>query len=263
MGAATSTTNSWVKIRQGVKDSQQLIDQKQYNLSMVKARQTTELMVNCLAEKACLIDSELNILIDELYRGKWISKTTCDHYHKIRMLGNKAVHEGHDNAYDANQAYHLLSQEVYTFANEYNKKKTRPSSARSRRQTSKNHFSITANDLIRILTVVLCIIVVIAIFHFFTGKKDSAETESTSTPSVSTEVPTTTSETMAVTTPAPVYKTTSALNIRSAPSAQSDKLGQLVANTIVDYVGAHDDEWAIINFNGTKAYVSRQYLIHD
>ena len=42
------------------------------------------------------------------------------------MIGNKAAHEGDSNAYSANQAYHMLSQEVYTFADDYrNAKKGR------------------------------------------------------------------------------------------------------------------------------------------
>ena len=34
------------------------------------------------------------------------------------MIGNKAAHEGDSNAYSANQAYHMLSQEVYTFSDD-------------------------------------------------------------------------------------------------------------------------------------------------
>ena len=50
---------------------------------------------------------------DQLYEGQWINKATKDNYHTIRILGNKAVHEGDDTAYDANQAFQLLTQEVY------------------------------------------------------------------------------------------------------------------------------------------------------
>ena len=73
-------------------------------------------MVRSLADKACMVDADLSVTSDDLYQGKWISRTTCDHYHKIRMIGNKAVHEGNDSAYDADQAFHLLSQEVYTLS---------------------------------------------------------------------------------------------------------------------------------------------------
>lgn len=267
----TETTSSWEKIRQGVKDAEKLIGQKQYNLSMVRSRQTLEYMVQCLAEKACLVAGDLSVTIDELYQGQWISKTTCEHYHKIRMLGNKAVHEGGENAYDANQAYHLLSQEVYTFANDYTGKKSRPSgsrpsssSTRSRKKSPKGGVSIGPNELLRILIAILCVIFVIAIFNLLKPEK-KVEVETTAPTTTEEVLPETTAapETMADTAPAPVYKTTTVLNVRSEPSTTASKLGQLSADTIVDYVGPQDDEWAIITFNGTQAYVSSQYLVHD
>ena len=49
-------TTSWQQIQQGVKEAERLIVSKDYNLVMVKARQTLECMVRCLAEKACLVD---------------------------------------------------------------------------------------------------------------------------------------------------------------------------------------------------------------
>lgn len=271
--ATTQTTSSWEKIRQGVKEAETLIGQKQYNLSMVKSRQTLEYMVRCLAERACLVEGDLSVMIDELYQGNWISKTTCEHYHKIRMLGNKAVHDGNDSAYDANQSYHLLSQEVYTFANDYNSTRRRgrgssPSSSRSNRSRKKTPgnrgFALTPNDLLRILIVILCVIFIFAIFKFIKPGKDKPD--ETTTPAITSEqLPESSSapETMADTTPAPVYKTSSVLNVRSEPSTTASILGKLPADTVVEYVDEHDDEWAIISYNGTNAYVASQYLIHD
>ncbi|MEI3168574.1 MAG: DUF4145 domain-containing protein [Lachnospiraceae bacterium] len=117
---AMGGNSSWDKIQQGVKDTERLIVQREYNASMIKARQTLEFMVKNLADQAGIMDeSDLKGMIDMLYENRWISKTTCEHYHKIRMIGNKAAHEGDANAYSANQAYHMLSQEVYTFADDY------------------------------------------------------------------------------------------------------------------------------------------------
>ena len=114
--------SSWEKIQQGVNDTERLIVQREYNASMMKARQTLEFMVKNLADQAGILDeSDLKNMIDALYENRWISKTTCENYHKIRMIGNKAAHEGDANAYSANQAYHMLSQEMYTFADEYRK----------------------------------------------------------------------------------------------------------------------------------------------
>ena len=85
---------------------------------MVKARQTLECMVRCMAEKACLVEGDLSDTIDQLYEGGWINKTTKDNYHTIRILGNKAVHENDNTAYNANQAYQLLTQEVHAFSHD-------------------------------------------------------------------------------------------------------------------------------------------------
>lgn len=279
--AATDTNNSWEKIRQGVKDSETLIGQKKYNLSMVKSRQTLEYMVRCLCEKAAIVESDLATSIDELYNGRYISKTTCEHYHKIRMLGNKAVHEGSENAYDANQAYHLLSQEVYTFANDYNTRKRRPApaqsqsgsrnsskqvskSSRSRKKAQQGGFPLSSTDLIRLGVVALCVVFVIVLVQFLKPKKDKPE-ESTPAATVEETIPETTPapETMAETTPAAVYKTSDNLNVRSEPSTSGNKLGLIPAGTVVDYIEAYDDEWAKINYNGSEAYVASRYLVHD
>lgn len=111
-------TTSWQQIQQGVKEAECLIVNKNYNLVMVKARQTLECMVRCMAEKACLVEGDLSDTIDQLYEGGWINKTTKDNYHTIRILGNKAVHENDNTAYNANQAYQLLTQEVHAFSHD-------------------------------------------------------------------------------------------------------------------------------------------------
>ena len=112
-------TTSWQQIQQGVKEAERLIVSKDYNLVMVKARQTLECMVRYLAEKACLVDGDLADTIDQLYEGHWIDKTTKDDYHTIRILGNKAVHENDNTAYNANQAYQLLTKQVYAFSHDF------------------------------------------------------------------------------------------------------------------------------------------------
>ena len=91
---------------------------------MVKARQTLECMVRCMAEKACLVEGDLSDTIDQLYEGGWINKTTKDNYHTIRILGNKAVHENDNTAYNANQAYQLLTKQVYAFSHDFQVSKT-------------------------------------------------------------------------------------------------------------------------------------------
>lgn len=309
--AAPDIANTWGDIRQGVKDAETLIGQKQYNMAMIKSRQVLELMVNYLCGNASVEEEDLASSIDALYEYQWIDKATCEHYHKIRMLGNKAVHEGNDDAYDANQAYHLLSQEVYTFANEYKSKKGRPtqrpaagrsqnarssgsrgssgrksggsrnssprnqrgqSSSRSRRRQPSRGFSVSAVNLIRLgLGAAVIILIVVLVRVLNPAKPDEEKDTSASVPTETfapvTEPPTTAPvsiETMPETTPAPVYKISAdVLNVRSEPSTAGEKLGSLENGTIVDYVEDYDDEWAIINYNGTQAYVNKQFLTQD
>ena len=53
---AMNGNSSWDKIQQGVKDTERLIVQREYNASMVKARQTLEFMVKNLADQAGIMD---------------------------------------------------------------------------------------------------------------------------------------------------------------------------------------------------------------
>lgn len=314
--AASDIANTWANIRQGVKEAETLIGEKKYNLSMVKSRQVLELMVDYLCGIASVSKEDLASSIDDLYDSEWISKTTCEHYHKIRMLGNKAVHEGNDNGYDANQAYHLLSQEVYTFANEYKSKKKRPDrgtgrsserspgsrntarrssdrgpsgsrnsgrgsgsssrgsgrrGSRSRRRRKSGGFVPTATDFIRLGLILVVIVAIVFLVRLVMPGNEETTAESSTAPTTATfptpeTLPPTLppeTETMAPTTPAPVYKTTSSLNVRSEPSTAGEILGLLESGTIIDYVEDYDDEWTVINYNGSTAYVSSQYLAHD
>ncbi|MDR7812003.1 SH3 domain-containing protein [Lacrimispora sp.] len=117
-----TTDNSFLlRIQQGQRETEKLMSQKQYNMAMIKARQTLEYMVNYLGERALIVEGDLADSIDQLFEGRFISQSAKDHYHRIRVLGNKAVHEGDDSPYDANEAFQLLSQEVNTFANSNNR----------------------------------------------------------------------------------------------------------------------------------------------
>ena len=49
---ANNTNTSWERIQQGVSDTERLIGQKEYNASMIKARQTLEFMVKLLSERS-------------------------------------------------------------------------------------------------------------------------------------------------------------------------------------------------------------------
>lgn len=136
MGA---TDNSfWIRIQQGLREAEMLMSQKQYNMAMIKARQTLENMVNCLGEKALIVEGDLADSIDQLFERRFISQASKDHYHRIRVLGNKAVHDGNDSPYDAEEAFRLLSQEVQTFANAFGERKPRPTDVRAVPIASRN-----------------------------------------------------------------------------------------------------------------------------
>lgn len=118
MGATDNNIRQ--RIQQSLMETERLMGRNQYNMAMVKARQTLEFMVNCLGEKFLLTGGDLAESIDQLFEGRFISQATRDHYHRIRILGNKAVHEGDNNPHDGNEAYQLLTLEAQAFANIFN-----------------------------------------------------------------------------------------------------------------------------------------------
>lgn len=313
---ANNTNTSWERIQQGVSDTERLIGQKEYNASMVKARQTLEFMVKLLSERAGLDEGcDLKTQIDLLYQNRWISKSACEHYHKIRIIGNAAVHDGDSNAYNANQAYHMLSQEVYAFTDSKNAGRTtgrsfqssravqdsgrctsdssrngsaprygsaasqnssgaryasgssqnnRRSSSSSRRRAPQKRQPFTLYDLLKFLVPVLCIILLFFVIRLFKPGSDTKDTSAATTPPVEFMTESTSADPMTDTTAAenaaPVYKTTDTLNVRSQPNTEGDRIGQLAAGTTVEYIRAHDAEWAVILYNGQEAYVASQYL---
>lgn len=307
--ANTETGSSWDQIQRGFRDAERLISEKQNNMAMIKMRQTLEGMIRNLSEKACIVDADLIDMIDELYKSRWITKTSYEHYNKIRIIGNKAVHEGNDDAYNADQAFHMLTQEVRTFATEYNNHRksgsapssrsagsssrpaasrsaSRPVSSRSsgapargsggvsrnssnnrsRRRTSGRRRGLTPFDILKLLIpVVLVVLLVFLIKFIIPDKKETIA--ATTLPEVTTvaptEPPTTVPATTEPTTEAPVYKTTSNLNVRKEPSKTAEKLGQLTSGTEVEFVEKIDDTWSKIMYNGQEGYVSHEFLTTD
>lgn len=275
---------SWEKIKAGTKDVERLLGQRDYNGCMMKARQTLEFMVKLQMERAGLTpNGDLSVLIDTLYENKWISKATCEHYHKIRMIGNKAAHEGDVSAYNANQAHHLLSQELYTFANDYRNARrgqrrpvNRSTTASRSKKRSKKRYALQPYDLLKFAIPILGIIVLFSAIQLFKSSKDNggetvAPKETITATIAETKAPTNTKEetTAALSeVPAendnstdPIYVTTSDLNVRSDPSTNNTRLGMIPTNTVIDYVGSYNDDWAIILYQGQEAYVSSQYII--
>lgn len=285
--ASGSTNNNWERIQMGVKNTERLIGQKDYNSAMIKARQTMEFMVRMLSERSgSMSDRDLKEMIDMLYRSRRITKNTCDRFHKIRMIGNKAAHEGDNSASNANLALQLLSQEFSTFSDEYRSRRRsspqrgssqrsssrRSSSQNRRRRSARRRRGMAPADLMRLLLPVAGILVILLVVFFLVRllkpKPDETSTTSPTTTAESvpmhTEVPTvfeTTPPAEPSTETAPlVYVTTDVLNVRSAPSTEGTRLGKLNSGVTVNYVRAENSEWAVILYDGQEAYVASQYL---
>ena len=292
--------NSWLQIQEGVRETEKLMSQQRYNLSMIKARQTLEFMVKCLTDKYNIEHEDLIDSIEDLYQIRVITKSTYENYNKIRIIGNKATHEGDNNAYNSNIAYHLLSQEVFTFSNDYSpRKKVRTKSleedveSRNNRRQShsdrpgKRSSSYTGkqrrrrrrqNNIIRIVVPIGIILVLVALAFLirgiFAGKKNPPatsaiatieQTPATSSVAATTEAVESSSEPNSTEATfeesTEVYKTNANVNVRSAPSTDSTILATLEKGVTVDYVKKHNDEWAVIRFENTsEAYVSSQFL---
>lgn len=288
----TENPSIWEKIQRNVQETERLIGQKKYNLAMIKARQTMEYMVKLHCDKAGIVESTPDTMIRELYGGKWISKSTAEHYLQILSIGEQAAKDGDNGAFNANQAYHLLSQEVYAFSNSDKPERTRRSareasvsrgSDSSRAASSRAAGSRTSSsrvvpqsrsrrrqrnglnslDLLKLLIPIVLIIVLIFLICILAPK--DTPTEETSTAPVTTEAPTTMASTEPETTEeetaAPVvYRTTDVLNVRSGPSTNDERIGKLDAGASIEVIGDYDETWAIIIYNGQEAYVSKDYL---
>ena len=271
-----SASNNWERIQMGLKGTERLIGQGDYNSAMIKARQTVEFMVKTLTERSgSMNDGDLMEMIDLLYQNRRITKTTCDRYHKIRMMGNKAAHEGDNSPSNGNLAFQMLAQEVRTFSSEYRnknrsykKRSSRSSSSRnSRRRSGRRRSMFTPVDFLKLLGPIICILLIFWAVKSFKPKPDEADSSASDTLAVETTTGNTmeTMETLPpepteTETPATVYRTTDVLNVRAEPRTDATKLGQLVAGATVEYVRAENDEWAVILFNGQEAYVASQYL---
>ena len=255
--ARNDIPNGWDKIRQNVQETERLMGQKQYNQSMIKAKQTVEYMVKLQCEQAGIMEGSMDSMIRELYNNGWISKSTAEHYLQIYDIGTKAAKNGDNGAYNANQAYHVLSQEIYSFADNGKAPRgrrpagSRPQQSRNRSAGSRQSGSgMQPADLLKFVVPI----------RVLTPKKPA--TEETSAPVITTETAETTApETEPESTASgSSYKTTTTLNVRKEPSTDADRIGKLDPGASVEYLRDHDDTWAVIKYNGQEAYVAKEFL---
>ena len=195
--ARNDIPNGWDKIRQNVQETERLMGQKQYNQSMIKAKQTVEYMVKLQCEQAGIMEGSMDSMIHELYNNGWISKSTAEHYLQIYDIGTKAAKNGDNGAYNANQAYHVLSQEIYSFADNGKAPRgrrpagSRPQQSRNRSAGSRQSGSgMQPADLLKFVVPIVLVIILIVLIRVLTPKKPA--TEETSAPVITTETAETT-----------------------------------------------------------------------
>lgn len=99
----------------GLAESAGLISRREYNLSIVRSRQTAELLIKSYAAEKGIAYTTLADTIESLYAQGIISRNSRDAFHNIRIYGNKAVHDGDNDPENAQKAYYLLKSEVSTF----------------------------------------------------------------------------------------------------------------------------------------------------
>ena len=263
---ANSTKNTaWQQIQNGVYDTQKLLAAQEYNLSMIKAKQTLEIIIKQLSGRDDDDEQSITDIIDSLYTSNVISYDSFEHYHKIRSIGNKAILENNNEEFNATFACQLLSEEVQTFINEYAPRKTRVTPVvtpirndNSQRKTSgtntegtqrrrvvkkssKNKKKPTVNtaDLTKVIIGFVILIVLILLFRSLVPSKKKTNTTNTTTTTAVSSDSTDTSETSAETAPETAasvkYVTTAKLNVRSSPSRDGDILATLNVGVSVDY----------------------------
>lgn len=262
--ARTDISSGWDKIRENVQETERLMGQKKYNQSMIKARQTVEYMVKLQCDQAGIVEGSMEAMIHALHSNNWISKSTAEHYLQIYEIGINAAKNGDNGAYNANQAYHVLSQEIYSFADSAKPQRgKRPSGARSSQSGHGNAggTGLQPSDLLKFVVPIVLVIILIVLIRVLTPKKSA--TEETSAPVITTEAletETSEEETAETSASGSVYKTTTTLNVRKEPSTEADRIGKLDPGADVEYLRDYDDTWAVIKYNGQEAYVSKEYL---
>jgi N-acetylmuramoyl-L-alanine amidase len=289
--ANSDTRSAWQQIQAGVYDTSELLNNQKYNLSMIRARQTLEIIVKQLSGREDFENQSLADIIDSLSTDNLISNISYQNFQKICAIGDRAVHEGNNEAFNATIAYKLLSEEVQSFIQEYSPKRTRfspivapvkndvpqkkqvssntetPQKRRTTKKPSKNKKpqNVNTQDLVKVIIGALILFILIFLFKSLNPlKKDKkADTNTTNTTVLDSEnVDNSESSIEAVpeTTASVKYITTARLHVRSSPSLDGDILATLSVGVSVEYAGEYDAKWSIINYNGGQAYVATEYI---
>lgn len=102
----------WAKVQANVQEAERLAEQKKYNLSMIKVRQTLEYIVRLQCDKAGIVEGAPDHMVRELYHGQWISKASAERFLKILAIGDEAASKGDNSAANASLSLELLLSEL-------------------------------------------------------------------------------------------------------------------------------------------------------
>ncbi len=259
-------------LNSSLKELEHQIEYKDYNSAMLKARQILEYLVKIQLKQAKLSsEGELINLIDLLHNKKFIDDTSCNHYHKIREIGNKAAHENSTEQYDAIQAQQFLILEIKKYlANPLSQipippapkknffSNTEKKKRKKFRKKRKNKNSISGNIFKIIVPLLLIAGLAYMIFLIRQDSEDHSESlEDIQMPAIFSETMTSQPETPTETV---TYMTTTDVNIRTEPSTSSAIIIALDADTPIEFISVYDDSWSIILYEGEEAYVASQYI---
>lgn len=89
-----------------------IITKREYNWGLVRSRQFAESLIRRLCDENGVAYTTMADSIEALYQDGAIDEASRCNFHNIRILGNKAVHEGNNDQGDAKNAYYLLREEL-------------------------------------------------------------------------------------------------------------------------------------------------------
>ena len=256
-------------IEEGLSTTESLISQKDYTQAMICSRQTLEFLVRSLCRRNSISDSDPEQMVESLYLGGIISKEVCGEFFKIYKFGELAAVQGYNDTFSANESYRLLSQAVYAYQQMLQSQTMHRNSSPARRSARRKVSGGTLNQLppyVKFGLPLVILLFLIFLVRSFAGHRKASEpvttTEAVSSESSAAAELTTEAETTSAVAPSAitVYTTSSSLNVRETPSTSGKLLTTLPAGTVLDFVEKYNDQWTVINYNGTHAYVASQYV---
>ena len=243
-------------IEEGLSTTESLISQKDYTQAMICSRQTLEFLVRSLCRRNNISDSDPEQMVESLYLGGIISKEVCGEFFKIYKFGELAAVQGYNDTFSANESYRLLSQAVYAYQQMLQSQTMHRNGSPARRSARRKVSGGTLNQLppyVKFGLPLVILLFLIFLVRSFAGHRKASEPVTT-TEAVSSE----SSAAAELTTEAET--TSSSLNVRETPSTSGKLLTTLPAGTVLDFVEKYNDQWTVINYNGTHAYVASQYV---